>query len=181
MPRDEASTGGRFQPGWRGGPGRPKRTSDRARADLSQLIMDAATETGFIKKDEKGELIGTGEDGCKGYLKWLCLHEPRTYAALLARILPYYVATELPDDIMTREETLAELKSRGLPIELIQYLRKAPTRLDDDEEEDPWGLRKKGVTLDMKPAPGYTDGISIPQSVPSGDAAAPLRIGSSPR
>jgi hypothetical protein len=32
---------------------------------------DAATETGFIKKDEKGERIGTGEEGCKGYLKWL--------------------------------------------------------------------------------------------------------------
>jgi hypothetical protein len=27
---------------------------------------DAATETGFIKKDEKGERIGTGEEGCKG-------------------------------------------------------------------------------------------------------------------
>jgi hypothetical protein len=148
MPRTDEHSG-RFQPGWRGGPGRPKGSTARPRADLSQLIMDAATETGFIKLDEHGKRIGTGEDGCKGYLKWLCLHEPKTYAALLARILPYYVAVDLPDDIMTREETLAELKSRGLPIELIQYLRKAPTRLDD-EEEDPWGLRKKGVTLDMK-------------------------------
>jgi hypothetical protein len=76
---------------------------------------------------------------------------PEPNAALMARILPYYVSTELPEDILSHEETLAELKARGLSIELIQYLRKAPTRLDDDEEEDPWGLRKKGVTLDMKP------------------------------
>jgi hypothetical protein len=55
MPRHEDSTGGRFQPGWRGGPGRPRHAQNRPRADLSQLIMDAATETGFIKRDEKGE------------------------------------------------------------------------------------------------------------------------------
>jgi hypothetical protein len=109
--------GGRFQQGHRGGPGRPRRGPDRARADLSQLIMDAATETGFIRKDEKtGERIGTGEEGCKGYLKWMCLYEPRTYAALMARVLPYYVSTDLPENILTREETLAELKARGLPI-----------------------------------------------------------------
>jgi hypothetical protein len=107
MPRTDEHRG-RFQKGWRGGPGRPKGVPDRSRADLSQLIMDAATETGFIKKDEKtGELIGTREEGCKGYLKWLCLHEPRTYAALLARVLPYYVHTELPEAILTREETTA--------------------------------------------------------------------------
>jgi hypothetical protein len=118
--------------------------------------MDAATETGFIRLDKKGKPIGTGEEGCKGYLKWLCLHEPRTYAALMARVLPYYVHTELPDAILTREETVAELRERGLPIELIDYLRKAPTRIDDDEVEGgPW--RKKGVTLDMKPAPGDTE------------------------
>jgi hypothetical protein len=75
----------------------------------------------------------------------------------MARVLPYYVNTELPENILTREETLADLKARGLPLELIQHLRRAPARLDDDEEEDPWGLRKKGVTLDMKPAPGDTD------------------------
>jgi hypothetical protein len=126
---------GHFRSGWRGGPGRPKASAARARADLSQLIMDAATETGFIKTDEKGKRIGTGEDGCKGYLKWLCLNEPRTYAALMARILPYYVHTELPEAILTREETLAELKARGLPIELIEHLRKAPAQLDEDEVE----------------------------------------------
>jgi hypothetical protein len=153
MPRPENT--GRFQPGWSGGPGRPKRSSDMAKADLSQLIMTAAVQTGFVRKNkETGLPEGTGEEGCLGYLKWAALYEPRTYLALMARILPYYVNTELPDDIMTHEETLAELKSRGLPIELIQYLRKAPTRLDDDEEEDPWGLRKKGVTQEMKSAPG---------------------------
>jgi hypothetical protein len=35
------------------------------------MIMDAATETGFITVDDQGERIGTGKDGCKGFLKWL--------------------------------------------------------------------------------------------------------------
>jgi hypothetical protein len=75
--------------------------------------MDTATETGFIKKDEKGERIGTGEEGCKGYLKWLCLHEPRTYAALMRAAcaardaVPDVTAAEgwwrwLTDDFLTR-------------------------------------------------------------------------------
>ena len=58
--------------------------------DLRQMIMDAITETGFVGKDEKGEPIAIGVDGCKGFIKWLYLHEPKTAAALLARVLPYY-------------------------------------------------------------------------------------------
>jgi hypothetical protein len=38
--------------------------------------MQAATETGFIRKDEKtGEMIGTGEEGALGYLKWAAIHK----------------------------------------------------------------------------------------------------------
>jgi hypothetical protein len=55
--------------------------------------MDAITETGFVGKDDKGNPIGTGEGGCKGYIKWLALYEPKTAAALLARVLPYFGVT----------------------------------------------------------------------------------------
>jgi hypothetical protein len=33
----------------------------------------------------------------------------------MARILPYFVSVDLPQKILTREETLAQLKERGLP------------------------------------------------------------------
>jgi hypothetical protein len=76
--------------------------------------MNAAARAGFMKLDENGKRIGTGVDGCEGYLLWVAVNEPKTYVALLARILPYYVSTELPDKgILTREETLAQLKERG--------------------------------------------------------------------
>jgi hypothetical protein len=149
---------GKFKPGNPGGPGRPKGSRNKVGNDLKAMIMNAAMRTGFIKIDENGNRIGTGVDGCEGWLMWLCLYEPRTYAALLARILPYYVSTD-PPAILTREETLAELKLRGLPLQLIEHLRKAPVRLDDDEVEGgPW--RKKGVTQEMKSAPGDIENVT---------------------
>lgn len=46
MPQANENSG-RFQPGRPGGPGRPRRGPDRSRADLSQLILTAAVQTGF--------------------------------------------------------------------------------------------------------------------------------------
>jgi hypothetical protein len=61
---------------------------------------------------------------------------------LLGKILPLYVTPEVPeDDTLSREETLARLRERGLPEELITYLRKAPEVLDDGEDPDPYHMR----------------------------------------
>ena len=38
---------------------------------------------------------------------------------------------------MTHEETLAQLRERGLPENFIELMRKAPVVLDPDELEDP--------------------------------------------
>jgi hypothetical protein len=64
---------------------------NRFGGDLREEVVAAIQETGFIIKDEKGNLIGTGEGGCKGFIKWLALHEPKTAAALFARVLPYFI------------------------------------------------------------------------------------------
>jgi hypothetical protein len=71
--------------------GRRKGARNRFGGDLREEIVAAIKETGFIQKDEKGELVGTGKDGCKGFIKWLALHEPKTAAALFARVLPYFI------------------------------------------------------------------------------------------
>jgi hypothetical protein len=42
--------------------------------------------------------------------------------------------------VLTRAETEAQLSERGLPVELLEHLRKAPVVLDLDEDEDPYGL-----------------------------------------
>jgi len=101
--------------------------------------MDAAVETGFVKLDEQGKPIGSGIEGYKGYLKWAALHQPRTFLGLLGRILPYYIKLEVPEDaVMSHEDTLAQLRERGLPENFIELMRKAPVVLDPDELDDPY-------------------------------------------
>jgi hypothetical protein len=78
--------------------GRRKGTRDRFSCDLREEIVAAIQETGFVGKDDQGNPIATGEGGCKGFIKWLALHEPKTAAALLARVLPYFVGvSEVPE------------------------------------------------------------------------------------
>jgi hypothetical protein len=106
------------------------------------MIMNAAMRTGFIKIDENGNRIGTGVDGCEGYLMWLCLYEPRTYAALLARILPYYITSDEVPTVASRAEIEADFRELGLPLSLIEHLQAAPAPLDPGEDTDPYGLHK---------------------------------------
>jgi len=127
--------------------GRPPGSRNKMGADLSQMVINAAVRTGFVKIDEHGNRIGTGLDGCEGYFMWAALYEAKTFLALIARIIPYYVNADAVHRVMTREETLAQLKERGLPTELLEQLRKAPAPLDDDEDDDPYGLQKN-VTPD---------------------------------
>jgi hypothetical protein len=101
------------------------------------MIMNNAARAGFMELDKDGKRIGTAADGTDGYLLWCAVNEPKTY---MARILPFYVSTELPRQILTREETLSELRERGLPIELLEHLRRAPEILDDGENPDPYHM-----------------------------------------
>lgn len=62
--------------------------------------------------EERGQLVG--------YLRWLAVHEPKSYTALLGRLVPQQVLLA-PDDepsqqrFTTQEEVAAELARRGLP------------------------------------------------------------------
>jgi hypothetical protein len=79
--------------------GRRKGSKNRFGGDLREAIVAAINATGFIEKDDKGNLVPTGKRGCQGFVEWLALHEPKTAAALFARVLPYFITTtsEVPD------------------------------------------------------------------------------------
>jgi hypothetical protein len=81
------------------------------------MIMDAAQQTGFITIDEHGKRIA-GEGGCTGFLRWLYLNEPKTAAALLARVLPYFITVTEAPPVASRSEIEAEFKELGLPLTL---------------------------------------------------------------
>jgi hypothetical protein len=119
---------------------------------LMELVMQAAEETGFIRKDEKtGLVIGTGEEGVKGYLKWAALHKSDRFIALMARVAPKHVFSDVTHRTeLTVTEIEAELRDRGLPVELLDHLLNAPEELDWDEDPDPYGLMKN-VTPEKAP------------------------------
>jgi hypothetical protein len=121
--------------------GRRKGSRNKFGGDLREEIVAAIRETGFIEKDDKGNPIATGEGGCKGFIKWLALHEPKTAAALFARVLPYFInlAGEVPE-VASEAEIEAQFKELGLPLGLIEHLQIAPAPLDLDEESDPYGV-----------------------------------------
>jgi hypothetical protein len=119
--------------------GRPKGSRNKMGRDLMDLVMQASEELGFLKKDETGQLVA-GEGGTLGYLKWIGIHKPERFVALMSRIAPKHVIAQVTHSIMTREETDAELKDLGLPPDLIEHLRLAPQELDYDEDPDPYRM-----------------------------------------
>jgi hypothetical protein len=138
-----------FKPGHPGGPGRPRGSVTRVKADLAGLILNGAVEAGFLETNSDGNLRkASGIDGISGYLRWCAVNRPEHYMSLLGRILPHYTSVIDPggNDIMSYEETVAELRERGLPPELIDHLRLAPEILDPGEDPDPYGLMKEGAS-----------------------------------
>jgi hypothetical protein len=79
-------------------------------------------------QDDQGNPIATGEGGCKGFVKWLALYEPKTAAALLARVLPYFIGVSEVPEVASEAEIEAQFKELGLPLGLIEHLQIAPAR-----------------------------------------------------
>jgi hypothetical protein len=112
------------QPGERRG-GRQAGTPNKATRALRELILLAAESVGRPKivRNRRGDIIRleeTGKDGALGYLRYLALHEPRTFGGLLGRVLPLQVAARLDGGVdvnqrLTLEEAREELRRRGLP------------------------------------------------------------------
>jgi hypothetical protein len=142
-------------------PGRPKGSRNKMGSDLMTLVMQAATETGFIRKDEKtGEMIGTGEEGALGYLKWAAIHKADRFIALMARGAPKHVFADVAHHncAMTAAEIEAELKERGLPTDLLPFLLNVPEdeELDFDENPDPFNRMKDATPAGAGVAPDDT-------------------------
>jgi hypothetical protein len=128
--------------------GRPKGSPNKVGSDLKTMILQVALETGFIRKNEVGEMVGTGEEGIKGYLKWVAIKEPRSFIGPLSRVLPLNTTVDLTPKMLTRAEVEAEFKERGLLMGLLESLRVSPVRLDDDEDPDPYRLKTIDATPD---------------------------------
>lgn len=92
------------------GSGRKKGQQNVITTQLKLEIIAAAQEIG---------IDGQGTEKLRGYLKQLATRFPKTYAHLLARVLPYQVNASVDHEhrvFRSEEEVEAEMRKRGLPI-----------------------------------------------------------------
>lgn len=105
--------------------------------------MLAAENTGFMKRDEKGHWVATGERGVLGYLEWIAVNRPERLISIMVRGIPKQINANITHrTAKSIEEINAELRERGLPVELLEHLRRVPDVLQDGEDPDPYGLLK---------------------------------------
>jgi hypothetical protein len=105
-------TGGMLKQG--AGPGRPKGGINKTSRILREAVLMAAEKVGSD---------GKGKDGLIGFLEKHARKNPELFFGLLARIIPLPSAPseDRPEGpvFLTREEVLARLRARGIPVENI--------------------------------------------------------------
>jgi hypothetical protein len=98
-----------LKPGQKRG-GRKKGSKNRVGVLVKDAIIMAAEARGFD---------GKGKEGLVGYMKWLARVEPKAFANLLGRVIPLHVTGSVQHEhreIRSRDEIIAELHERGLPV-----------------------------------------------------------------
>jgi hypothetical protein len=111
--------------------GRKPGVPNRITTVLKDAIVIAATEVGENRR---------GKDGLTGYLRWLAKNEPKSFAALLGRVLPYHIVGKLEHEhrqYVDKEEVLDALKERGLDKLVGPALFSAPPSNMKVIEHDP--------------------------------------------
>jgi hypothetical protein len=86
---------------------------------------------------------GRGKGGLQGYLEFLGRKDPKTFGMLLRAAMPMQINATVrqPDVILTREQLIAEMQSRGIP-----FQRLFPPQL---EKDDPAGTAGHGPVIDL--------------------------------
>jgi hypothetical protein len=72
-------------------------------------------------------------------LKWIGINRPERFVALMARVAPKHVFADVthPNGALTSAEIEAELRERGLPMDLLPFLLNVPEDEALDAGEDP--------------------------------------------
>jgi hypothetical protein len=118
--------------------GRKAGTPNKTTQILKDALLDAAAALGFPEEvtlvDDDGQPTGvikfrkTGIDGMTGYLEWLGLTHPRTFAVLLGRVLPTQLNIKTASSLKVTYKTVAEankaLRESGITDAVVSEILK---------------------------------------------------------
>lgn len=109
-PLKKDETTGKFVKGNKTG-GRLPGSPNKITRHLKEALILAAERHGSDKK---------GKDGLVGYLYHLARYEPRSFASLLGKLLPFQITGKdgvaLEVVVKTREDVAKQMQERGLPV-----------------------------------------------------------------
>ena len=109
----------------RPGPGRAKGSKNKIPYDLKRDLVEAAAEVGFD---------GEGDQGLKGYLKYLAIRHPKAFSHMLGKVLPLQITSDapiggqtlsvniisVPTDTYLSAEDMARM--RGEPMRTVEHV-----------------------------------------------------------
>jgi hypothetical protein len=129
---------GKFKKGNKRGAGRPPGATNKTTQILKDALLNAASELGFLDEvtllDDDGQptevikMVKTGKDGMQGYLEWVGINHPRTFVALLGRVLPTQLNIKTASSLKVTYKTVAEankaLKDAGITDVMVNEILK---------------------------------------------------------
>jgi len=114
---------------------------------LDYAVLEAAEQVGEVKVVEKTDKNGrvcrttyewNGKDALVGYLRFLAVYHPPTFAGLLGRVMPLHVNVKTNPQVEVSYPTLEEarqaLRERGFDPEVIEAAR-LPKFLEHPKDE----------------------------------------------
>jgi hypothetical protein len=103
--------------------GRPPGSLNKITRTMKDAAVAAAEELGHHDRDQWTLVASKGDpNGMKHFFMVMAVENMRTFGAILARIMQLHVqATGMPA-YLTEEQAIAELKTYGLPSNLIEHL-----------------------------------------------------------
>jgi hypothetical protein len=125
--------------------GVPKKTragsENKTTRHLKDALIIAAEEMGDLSgiKDLSKEGVEKGKQGLVGYLKWVGKTQPRSFMAVLGRLLPMQVQVDAFAQTVYRSyhEVNVAFGNEGLSLEAIEKLKLIDLKPDTVKDEEP--------------------------------------------
>lgn len=123
---------------------------------LKDATLLAAEQVGEIRwkkyRDKNGRpmrrRVVDGKDKLTGYLRFLAIEHPTSFAVMLTKVLPLQVATftrmQLDVEYRTSDAIKKDLTVRGIPVDLIEKIIPDPIPTDNDETIEPHSYNGRG-------------------------------------